>query len=321
MRLARLLLLAALCLAPATVAAQTVAAGRVQPIIDGRSTTGPEIFGTVGLLDTATLTVVCTGTLVTPRVVVTAGHCFFDEDGFEIAATSYVVAFGSLDLTSPPNADHLVTVVSGGPHPDYGIGPRGDETPSGLDPTERDIGHLLLARDLVEVTPVGLATVTQTEEIADVGAVLTIAGYGVTDLNTLAFGVLMQATATVVATIPNELLLAPTNPTQGDTCYGDSGGPVYGALDGRRVLLALTSRGRLDSPLECGAGGIYTNVAFHRTYLAGATGDESLAPPPRRSSGRCSLEVGASGSGSLVATLALALASVARRRARAVRGC
>lgn len=294
-------------------------AARVEPILGGRSATGAEILGTVGVLDVATLSVVCTGTLITPRVVVTAGHCFFDEDFVAIPATSYVVAFGVIDLNTPPDAAHRIAVASGGPHPEYGRGPIGDETPAGLDPTENDIGVLLLARDLVEMAPVALTSSAESDSLTEVGAIVSLVGYGVTDLDTLAYGVLMRATSTVIATIPNELLIAPANPTQGDTCFGDSGGPVYGTLDGHPVLLGLTSRGRLDSQVECGAGGIYTDVAFHRAFLAEVTGDESLAPPPRRSSGRCSVAFDGSGAEASFATVVAALALLARRRGRRLR--
>ena len=82
--------------------------------------------------------------------------------------------------------------------------------------------------------------------------------------------------------------LAPASADEGDTCFGDSGGPVYASIDGAITLVGLTSRGRLDTTIDCGAGGIYTNVAYHRAWLAEVSGDSTLAPPPSSGGGRCS---------------------------------
>lgn len=306
-----LLVILAATTTAATVAAQSA---RIDPIINGRAVTSSEYQGTVAVLDGSTLSVVCTGTLVTRRVVVTAGHCFFDGDGAPVAATSFAVGFSTLDLRSPPSTDHLVAVVGGGPHPEYGTSESGDERMNGLDPTERDIGVLLLARDLVEVPTVPLTSRSKTARVTDPGESLTLVGYGVTDLDTLDYGILMSVESTVVDRIENEMLLAPASVDEGDTCFGDSGGPVYATIDGTITLVGLTSRGRLDTTIECGAGGIYSNVAYHRAWLAEISGDETLAPPPSSDGGRCSAgPSGASAPFMALCVAGLGLALVRRR--------
>jgi len=293
----------------------------VEPIINGRTATAMEMLGTVGVLDASTLAVSCTGTLVSKRVVITAGHCFFDYEGHPIDATSLVVAIGLLDLRDTPSAEHMVAVVSGGPHPDYGNDRMGDERASGLDPTERDIGVLVLARDVVEQAPVALASTRETDAVTTVDSVVSLVGYGVSDLQTGDFGVLMRVDSTVIDRLANELLIAPATSAEGDTCFGDSGGPVYAIVDGSPALIGLTSRGRIDSDLDCGDGGIYTTVAFHREFIAEISGDETLGPPPHASGGRCEVAPMFGGQTSvaslaLLAAIALAITSLARRRFR-----
>jgi secreted trypsin-like serine protease len=45
----------------------------------------------------------------------------------------------------------------------------------------------------------------------------------------------------------------------GDTCKGDSGGPLYIMSEGRPLLIAITSRG-IGATMTCGVGGFYERL-------------------------------------------------------------
>jgi secreted trypsin-like serine protease len=56
-----------------------------------------------------------------------------------------------------------------------------------------------------------------------------------------------------------------SNGTVADTCFGDSGGPVYVVnANGSHTLLGITSRGIGN---VCGNGGIYTRIDAHRDWI------------------------------------------------------
>ncbi len=58
--------------------------------------------------------------------------------------------------------------------------------------------------------------------------------------------------------------LVSADDAENDTCQGDSGGPVF-ASDGKQMkVVAITSRARSDSDLICGDGGIYTLLTDER---------------------------------------------------------
>ena len=57
-----------------------------------------------------------------------------------------------------------------------------------------------------------------------------------------------------------------------DTCFGDSGGPVFEATEDGWRLLAIVSRGTRPKRLLCGEGGIYTRVDVLDAWIRKRTG-------------------------------------------------
>lgn len=205
---ARLALLALL----AGCGLETTAA--TQDIVGGSASNEPAVVAllrrAVGCQpDTAPLE--CTGTLVAPRVVITAAHCVGD-----LPVNALEVFFGP-DLTG---AGTRIAVAGGRAHP-------------GFDPATHtnDVAALILERD-APVAPIALAAA-----LPDLtNAPVRLVGYGITTGTGTDVGLQRAGTARVTATSATELRMAP-DPAM--SCRGDSGGPVLS----NEQLVGVTSYG------------------------------------------------------------------------------
>lgn len=225
-----------------------------RPIIGGEPSTGATDEAVVAL--TIAGQVYCTGTLVAPRLVVTAGHCVDASNGpltdVRVFFGATLASGGSPSLPGGGGQGVFIPVVGGGPHPQF------DDTTY-----DNDIGVLRLAMD-------GPATVASLP--ADppspltVGLPLRLVGYGVTtaaDRDSRASAGLRRTVATTVTGVDVRTIAYGTSSE--NTCYGDSGGPSF-AVDevGVERLVGVTSTGDAD----CSVFGVNTRVdAFLAGYL------------------------------------------------------
>jgi secreted trypsin-like serine protease len=63
-----------------------------------------------------------------------------------------------------------------------------------------------------------------------------------------------------------------------DTCYGDSGGPIFLNTDSGDYLVGITSRGWDDVTVDCGQGGIYVRPDAVLAWLEEAGGWDLAEP-------------------------------------------
>lgn len=168
----------------------------------------------------------CTGTLVTPTLVITAAHCL---DG-KRPSTPILVFIG--------NAIEGGRKVAG---KSFAVNPKY------VDDAITDIAYIKLATPItdVELIPV----LTDSEEIKTLltpGAPSIMVGFGSTESGQV--GVKHEVT-TVVGKDDSGALFVGGNGR--DSCQGDSGGPAYGQLpNGQFRVYGITSRGN-----GCGGGG------------------------------------------------------------------
>jgi hypothetical protein len=194
---------------------------------------------------------ICSGTLISPTVFLTAAHCtaFYQQDlaprGFEVFVSfSSPIGFGALTSKST----RLVEVTAVFSNPLYNQ----SQNDSG------DLGVLILSSHGTRgIAPATLPTLGLLDRLAAAGAlknaVFTAVGYGVQnrvigggvpfhqDLNPIPR---MYAFSSFNALGPGYLRLS-QNPATGNggTCFGDSGGPNFLPLNGTPILVATTVTG------------------------------------------------------------------------------
>jgi hypothetical protein len=164
------------------------------------------------------LTVVCSGTLIAPKVFLTAGHC---TDG--LTAPVYVTFETTLDPA-------VWTLIPGTPETAPGFGhDRSDP---------RDLGVVLLEQAPAGIAPAQLASSDTAGSLA--GGTVTNVGYGYYERQTgggqprfLYDGARRTSTSGVKSVTPSLIR------TGSGVCYGDSGGPRFAG----QLLVAVTSSG------------------------------------------------------------------------------
>lgn len=206
----------------------------------------------------------CSGTLIGPNVVLTAGHC---------AAYATRVFFGN-DVNKPGK---VVAVKQRVPHPKYRQG------------KHNDLMVLLLRERVTTVPPCRIAP----KSLIDAATDGRVVGFGNTDAHGL-FGYGLKRMVDVPIASPDcrgtvdghedslsygcdrGLEIVAGRPLlERDSCRGDSGGPFY-VLDGagRWQLAGATSRATESAMHTCGDGGIYVRVDRYRAWITDIRGAE-----------------------------------------------
>lgn len=258
-----------------------------QAILDGKAAE-LDIFGaTVALVNAEDDTLFCSGTLVTPEVVLTAAHCLVElelggvgvKDVRAPEGVEVVAHVRDLSRASPANTYEVRAIV---PHPEFT-----GALPS--DPGFRlggvhDLGVVILSRPIEDIDPTPLLAIDDIDAALKEGAEVLIAGFGATDpQGEIGRGELRMAAVSVVELGADELIAGSIGTA--DTCAGDSGGSLYVRRRGSLFLAGTTSRAVVQAAGRCGQGGVYTLSPRYREFVGDADMD---AAAPNEPSG-CSL--------------------------------
>ena len=201
----------------------------------------------------------CSGTLIAPDVVLTAGHCANINPQQVIANTTDYSRDGGV----------RVHVASTTQYPSW--------------QTSYDAALLRLASPIDTIAPRKVGTRCTFDSFTR-DTPVRLVGFGATDTAGLAANTqLKQAMTSVVdpdcsggkgckkAVAPGgEFVAGGTG--EADSCFGDSGGPVYlDTLDGA-VVVGAVSRGVDGSATPCGGGGIYVRTDKLVDWIESTTG-------------------------------------------------
>ena len=149
----------------------------------------------------------CSGTIVMPRVVLTAAHCLDEEVGV------VRVWLGAGDEIVAQSFVH---------YPNYKFNSSGF-----------DVGLIFMAEDLPR-TPVPILT----SRAARVGESAILAGWG-RDENSITTS--LKAGSTVVSAVTDSVVQTIYSPPSSSVCSGDSGGPILLSEGGRWTVGGITS--------------------------------------------------------------------------------
>lgn len=189
----------------------------------------------------------CTGSLVSPRHVVTAAHCLAD-----VPFDGPRVAFG-------PNGAKIRGIVDSWQHEDFDFLALMDEEPTS---PPHDIALVELAEDAPSgFTPVALAGPS---DRLTTGDTLILAGFGLRGAESDETGKLYKVDVKVdtISSPSWEFRYAGTPGRS--ACRGDSGGPAFIKRSGRLKLIGVTSRG---DP-GCELHGTYVDLRRYHPWLA-----------------------------------------------------
>jgi secreted trypsin-like serine protease len=307
---AALSLLLSLAVAPVAQAAERRAGGDARleiataaPIVGGTPTAEgawPDAVAVLGRQGGS-----CSGTLIAPDVVLTAGHCLTTDNIDPVS-----VRLGSTDAMTGGETIDVVTAI-----------PYQDGT------TTYDVGVLLLAHPATVAPRVVAAGCSFAAFHA--GSQVRVVGFGATTTtglggNTRLYEVIVAVTDPLCedatchpAVYPGGEFVAGGD--NRDSCKGDSGGPVYLTTAHGTVLAGVVSRGT--GAQTCGTGGVYVRVDKLLTWIEQRTGAQ-LARDPCAAAGNQPIDsqdvaggcATAPGGGGLLLAALIVVARARRRR-------
>lgn len=193
---------------------------------------------------------ICTGSLVSENVVLTAAHCVVGIDGA-------VVVYGA-DLEKAAKDKKYLKVTNVFVHPSYSEAAKKDS---------HDIALVRFEGKLPDsYAPTALLSDTS---LLSKGLQVTLAGYGASseengDLSGSA--VLRKTTVPLANPQFSKTEMSFSSSSGSGACHGDSGGPAFATVKGQTVLVGVTSR-TTDPKGGCHKDSIYTNVAPYKDMI------------------------------------------------------
>jgi len=214
-------------------------------------------------LSDGSLRIICSGTLVTPRVFLTASHCtaFALSRGFTHTWVTFDPNYGiTHSVFSTP---YRGTIVH---NPDY------------KQPFHSDVSLILLDQPVAGITPAKIAPIGFLDALRDAGVINTTdylnVGYGTSEKvvvqgqgPTFPFDGIRKWTISGFHALNPDMIHLDQNLNRGlsGTGYGDSGGPTFVQTAGGPVVISVVSSG--DVPLYSTSVNTRIDTAAVRGFL------------------------------------------------------
>jgi secreted trypsin-like serine protease len=240
-------------------ASALLAPSAAKPLIGGEAT-GTASYtnvGAFGIIRNGAFHEICSGTLIAPNAVLTAGHCtvFFadqEQQGSSIVFT--------LD-PSPTGKSTVYDATAFYTHPDYVDRLNGNSKCGLYGQCTTDVGLVELATAPTGATPATLAPVNYVDTLDLKTQIFQIVGYGVEGFSNANTPLVSEGGTRKVGTfealgqdVTADRFLKLSGQHYNDaTCFGDSGGPVFA----NGYVVAVVSFGQ---SLVCASTGYYTRL-------------------------------------------------------------
>lgn len=191
----------------------------------------------------------CTGTLISKNVVLTAAHCVGQE------INKMYIFFGK-NL----QVDGVYVQVD-----------KAEISPYWNPSTDRDMGDLALLHfqgPLPSSFEPSVLLPTNRAGVLENGAEVTVVGYGVTSGDSKEASAALRKTKVSISDtqFAESELLVDQSSGQG-VCHGDSGGPAFIEIDGVFYLWGVTSRGLNDASRTCKTTAAFTSIPYYRSWI------------------------------------------------------
>ena len=189
----------------------------------------------------------CTGTLLTRNIAITAAHCIglFKEDMYVFYGNTLSALSGKFEIDKIEVSPYW----------------------EGSRENAKDTGDVALVHFIGKLPSNYRPALIMNKPVSN-GITLAVAGYGMIDSKSEdGVGILRKTELTVSDSQFSDTEFLMDQSKGSGACHGDSGGPAFVYNNHRFYLIGITSRGENDPDNTCAVSGVFTNAYTYKTWI------------------------------------------------------